>query len=88
MIHVLFFITKLNIYKIPIEFNNIMCYNLFRKDFKENIMKSEKRLVKVTTVQQSYALRRMPTEKKIPPHVRYNPDTINPKTKEEEIELN
>lgn len=34
---------------------------------------------KITTVAQSYAQRRRPLEKKIRPHVRYNPDTLNSK---------
>jgi len=38
---------------------------------------------KITTVAQSYAQRRRPLNKKIKPHVRYNPDTLN---KKEEIE--
>ena len=38
---------------------------------------------KVTTVAQSYAQRRRPIDKKIKPHIRYNPDTLNQK---EEIE--
>lgn len=39
---------------------------------------------KITTVQQSYMQRRRPLDKKVRPHVRYNPDTLNQK---EEIEV-
>lgn len=43
---------------------------------------------KITSVAQSYMQRRRPLDKKIPPHVRYNPDTLNQKyIKEEENEM-
>lgn len=41
---------------------------------------------KITNVAQSYAQRRKPINKKIRPHVRYNPDTLNQK-EENETEL-
>ena len=41
---------------------------------------------KTISVHESYAQRRRPIEKKVVPHLRYNPDTLN--KKEVEIELN
>ena len=41
----------------------------------------------VKTVAQSYQQRRRPVEKKIPPHVRYNPDTLNNSKGEKEVEM-
>lgn len=46
----------------------------------------KKETKKVASVKESYAERRRPLDKKIPPHVRYNPDTLN-KKEENEAEM-